>query len=148
VVDNAQVSNEAGSAPGEEPGRPVVPSDALAEPTFQRAGFGREGYRVDEVDAFVDQLGPALENDPPAMAPYEVADHRFAVVRWRKGYSLRGVDEYLAHAQEVLRTRHGDDPVASLSGRVDDRRHFPTGWIYIAALVLIIVIVGVAVTQL
>jgi hypothetical protein len=82
------------------------------------------------------------------MAPYEVADQRFTVARWRKGYSLRGVDAYLAHAQEVLRSRHGDDTVASLTGRVDDRRHFPTGWIYIAALVLVVVIIGVAVTQL
>jgi hypothetical protein len=148
VVDNAQVSNEAGSAPDEQPEPPGLPSDVLAEPTFGKAGFGREGYRVDEVDAFVRQLQEALRSERPAMAPYEVADHRFGVVRWRKGYSLRGVDDYLAHAQEVLRTRHGDDPVASLAGRVDDRRHFPTGWIYIAALVLIIVIVGVAVTQL
>jgi hypothetical protein len=152
VVENAEVSSEAGSAPGEEPTEPVGPAgspvDELAQPAFRRAGFGREGYRVDEVDDFVRQLQGALESDPPAMAPYEVADHRFGVVRWRNGYSLRGVDEYLAHAQEVLRTRHGDDPVASLAGRVDDRRHFPTGWIYIVALVLILVIVGVALTQL
>jgi hypothetical protein len=147
VVDNAEVSNEAGSARSEEPAARVVGSGELAEPAFRRAGLGREGYRVDEVDAFVAQLRTALDSEPPAMAPYEVADHRFRVVRWRKGYSLRGVDEYLADAEEVLRTRHGDDPVASLAGRLDDRRHFPTGWIYIAALVLIVLIVGVAISQ-
>jgi hypothetical protein len=147
VVDNAHVSNEAGSAPSEEAGHAVAPSGELAEPTFGRAGLGREGYRVDEVDLFVRRLRGALESDPPAMAPYEVADHRFRVVRWRAGYTLRGVDEYLAHAQDVLRVRHGDDPVATLSGSNDGRRHFPTGWIYIAALVLIVVIVVVAVSQ-
>ncbi|MDX6327094.1 MAG: hypothetical protein QOK15_3448 [Nocardioidaceae bacterium] len=142
------MSNEAGSAPGAEPGHPGAPGDELAEPTFRRAGLGREGYRVDEVDAFVRQLKEALRSERPAMAPYEVADHRFQVVRWRKGYSLRGVDDFLTHAQDVLRIRHGDDPVASLAGRVEDRRHFPTGWIYIVALVLIVVIIGVALTQL
>jgi hypothetical protein len=148
VVENAHVSDAAGSAPDEEFGQPNVPNDELAEPAFRRAGPGREGYQVDEVDAFVRQLRDALQSDRPAMAPYEVADHRFAVVRWRKGYSLREVDDYLADAQDVLRVRHGDDPIASLEGRVDDRRHFPTGWIYILALVLIVVIVGVALTQL
>jgi hypothetical protein len=151
VIDNAQVSSDAGSTRDEGPAGQVGADgadDELGAPAFKAAGFGREGYRVDEVDAFVRQAHVALESDPPAMAPYEVADQRFTVVRWRKGYSLRGVDEYLAHVQEVLRARRGDDPLASLTGRVDDRRHFPTGWIYILALVLIIVIVGVAVTQL
>jgi hypothetical protein len=147
VVENAHVSNDAGAVPDDEPGRPVLGRDGLAEPTFRRAGLGREGYRVDEVDLFVRRLRAALEHEPPTMAPYEVADHRFGVVRWRKGYALRAVDEYLARAQEVLRERHGDDPMATLSGRVDDRRHFPTGWIYVAALVLIVIIIAVAVTQ-
>ena len=138
MVDNAQVSSsEAEPAPDEN----------ADFPTLRRAGFGREGYRVDEVDAFLDTLQRAMESDPPTMAPYEVADHRFGVVRWRKGYALRDVDEYLARAQEVLRTRHGDDPVADLPGRVEDRRHFPTGWIYIVALVLIVLIVVAAISQ-
>ena len=137
MVDNAQVSSEAEPAPEENHPRP----------TLRRAGFGREGYRVDEVDTFLESLQRALASDPPAMAPYEVADHRFGVVRWRKGYALRDVDEYLAQAQDELRTRHGDDPVADLPGRVEDRRHFPTGWIYIVALVLIVLIVAAAISQ-
>jgi len=134
VVDNRGVSNET-------VGR-------LPEPAFPTAGFGREGYRMTEVDEYVGQLRRALASDPPAMAPYEVADQRFAVTRWRKGYALRAVDDYLNQAKELLRTRHGDDPVASLEGRVEDRRHFPTGWIYLAAVVLAVLIVGVAITLL
>lgn len=146
MADNAHVSNDAGAAPRQEP-EADDGSAGLPEPTFRRAGFGREGYRVDEVDTFVHRVRGGLDSNPPTMAPYEVADERFGVVRWRAGYSLRDVDHYLARAQEVLRARHGDDPVAALTGRLDDRRHVPTGWIYIAALVLAVLIVAVAVSQ-
>ena len=122
--------------------------DRLPEPAFPNAGFGREGYLASEVDEYVGQLRAALDSDPPAMAPYEVADQQFAVSRWRKGYALRPVDGYLSRAQELLRARHGDDPVATLEGQREDHRHFPTGWIYLVALVLVVVIVGVALTQL
>ena len=132
-MDNRQVSNAV---------------DRLPEPAFPKAGFGREGYLVAEVDEYVGHLRQALDSEPPAMAPYEVADQRFAVTRWRKGYSLRAVDDYLAQAQTLLRSRHGDDPVAGLEGRREDHRHFPTGWIYLVALTLAALIVVVAVTQL
>ncbi len=120
----------------------------LPEPAFPLAKLGREGYRVSEVDEYVGQLRAALDSHPPAMAPYEVADQRFDVTRWGKGYALRAVDDYLTQAQELLRARHGDDPVAALEGRGEDHRHFPTGWIYLVALLLVLLIVGVALTQL
>jgi len=120
----------------------------LPAPAFPAAGIGREGYLVPEVDEYVGQLRRALDSRPPAMAPYEVADQRFTVTRWRKGYSLRAVDEYLGQAQSLLRDRHGNDPVAALEGEPDLHRHFPTGWIYLVALGLVVVIVAVAVSQL
>ena len=120
----------------------------LPEPSFSTAGLAREGYRTEAVDEFVDQLRRAVTHDPPTMAPYEVADQRFPVVRWAAGYDLREVDEYLDAARRVLRERHGQDAVASLEGREPEPKHFPTEWIYLVALVLIVAIVVFAVTQL
>ncbi len=122
-----------------------VDNDQLPEPEWKQAGLGRVGYRADDVDAFVASVRRALEHEPPGMAPYEVADQRFAATRFGRGYDMRGVDDYLDRAQETLRARHGD-AVASLEGREQPApRHLPTWWIYLIALVLAAAIVTVAV---
>ena len=82
------------------------------------------------------------------MAPYEVADQRFAGVRFRRGYAMKPVDEYLEGAQRTLRERHGEDAVAGIAGHETERRHFPTIWIYLVAAVLVVVIVVFGITQL
>jgi DivIVA domain-containing protein len=120
----------------------------LPAPDFPHTGLGREGYSIAEVDEFVAELERALRHDPPTMAPYEVADQRFRTVRVRGGYRMREVDDYLDAARDELRSRRGADAISGLEGSSVEAKHFPTIWIYLAALVLIVVIVGFAISQL
>ena len=82
------------------------------------------------------------------MAPYEIADQRFKVTRFGRRYALRVVDEFLDTGQERLRERHGEDAVANLEGRAPEPRHVRTGWIYLVALVLIVLMATSSSTQL
>ena len=134
MVDNRDVDDN----PGRE----------LPAPDFPSAPLGREGYSPAEVDEFVAALGRALQHDPPTLAPYEVDDQRFKVKRVGSRYAMREVDDYLDRAHELLRDRHGHDAVAALEGHGTAPKHFPTWWIYLIALVLIVLLVGFALTQL
>ncbi len=120
----------------------------LPEPDFPAAGWGREGYDADQVDEFVGELRRSLRHEPPAMAPYEVTDQRFAVRRRGRGYALRPVDDYLDRVQALLRERHGADAVASLEGHSTPPEHFPTWWIYLLALLIVAAIVVLTVLAL
>jgi len=120
----------------------------LPEPEFPTTRWGARGYRCEEVDSFLDGLRRAMRSDPPGMAPYEVVDQRFAGVRFRRGYAMRPVDEYLDTAQRTLRDRHGEDAVAGIAGHATEPRHFPTIWIYLVAAVLVVAIVVFGITQL
>lgn len=120
----------------------------LPEPDFPSSGWVREGYDADQVDAFVAELVRSLRHEPPTMAPYEVADRRFAVRRRGRGYALRPVDDYLDQAQAVLRERHGGDAVASLEGHSTPPEHFPTWWIYLLALAVVVAVVVFTLGQL
>jgi hypothetical protein len=94
------------------------------------------------VDAFLADLQRALRQDPPTMAPYEVADRRFSVVRGKAGYAMRPVDEYLDRAQEVLRARRGpDDPLGRVQGREPPKASRAARWVYAAAAALVVTIV-------
>jgi hypothetical protein len=123
------------------PDGPDVTSAELPEAALPAAGLLREGYDAEAVDRFLAELRRALLHEPPAMAPYEVADQRFRVSRSGRRYALRPVDEHLETAQEVLRRRHGADAVAGVQGRLPEPRHVPTWWIYLLALVLVALIV-------
>ena len=121
---------------------------AADAPDLPGCRFLTEGYAADEVDEFVDQLRRSLRHDPPAMAPYEVADARFKVTRMGRRYALRPVDDYLESAQAALRARHGEDAVAEVEGRVAEERHVSTLWIYLVGLAVVVAVVIFAVTQL
>ena len=58
------------------------------------------------------------------------------------------VDELLASGQTVLRDRHDTDAVANLEGRASEPRHFPTLWIYLVAVVLVVAMLVFVLTQL
>jgi hypothetical protein len=120
----------------------------LPDPNFPSASWAREGYSAAEVDEFVAELQVALTKDPPTMAPYEIADQRFRVTRFGRRYALREVDDFLDTGQERLRERHGEDAVANLEGRAPEPRHVRTGWIYLVALVLIVLMAIFVITQL
>jgi hypothetical protein len=118
------------------------------DPDFPTTRWGARGYRCEDVDSFVEQLRRAQRSEPPAMAPYEVVDQRFAGVRFRRGYAMKPVDEYLDTAQRTLREKHGEDAVAGIEGHATEPRHFPTIWIYAFAAVLVVAIVVFGVTLL
>jgi hypothetical protein len=139
VQDNRRVTDDV------DPG---LPEPVLPDPVLASASWGREGYRVGEVDAFVVELRTALQRQPPTIAPYEVADRRFKVSRFGRRYALKEVDDFLDLAQARVREVHGEDAVANVEGRAPEPRHFPTGWIYLVALVLVAVMVAFLVTQL
>lgn len=120
----------------------------LPDPQLPDATWGREGYAAGEVDEFTDRLRQALRRDPPAMAPYEVADERFKVTRVGRRYQPKAVDDYLDAGQRLLRERHGEDAVAKLEGQVPQPRHFPTVWIYAVALLLVAIMVVFTLTQM
>jgi hypothetical protein len=143
VPHNRRVDDDRGTPPDAE-----VPGTDLPDAQLPRSTWAREGYDASEVDAFVLRLRQALRQDPPAMAPYEVVDERFKVTRFGRRYRLQEVDDLLDTGQRLLRERHGDDAVANLEGREPQPRHFPTGWIYAVALVLVAAMVLFAVTQL
>ncbi len=130
--------------------RPVIDEagTGLPDPDLPSVSWAREGYSAAEVDELVTALRRALTQDPPTMAPYEIADQRFKVTRFGRRYALRAVDEFLAQAQERLRERHGEDAVAHLEGRAPEPRHVRTGWIYLVALVLVVLMAIFLITQL
>jgi hypothetical protein len=106
-----------------------------------------QGYDRAQVDAFLAELHRALRQDRPTMAPYEVADQRFSVVRGKAAYAMRPVDEYLDRAQELLRARRGpDDPLAAVEGREVPEVSHAARWVYAVAAVLVVAIVVVVLT--
>ena len=82
-------------------------------PRFRRAPLGTRGYALDEVDAFVAMLMPALRAEPQA-PPLSAAD-----VGWvtfgkapmgARGYDVADVDAFLDEAERELRARETDTP--------------------------------------
>src|SRR5699024_2180390 len=65
----------------------------------------REGYDLDAVDDFVDRVIDALDGrgGPNALAPEQIENEEFKVVRMREGYSMDDVDDWLDAAAAELR---------------------------------------------
>ncbi|WP_129668666.1 VOC family protein [Phytoactinopolyspora endophytica] len=69
----------------------------------------REGYDLDTVDDFVDQVIDALDGRSGAkgITPERIEAEEFKVVRMREGYSMDDVDDWLdAAAAELRKKRH------------------------------------------
>lgn len=78
------------------------------EPEFRTVRM-REGYDLDAVDDFVDQVIEALEGRPAGkgITPERIESEEFKVVRMREGYSMDDVDDWLdAAAAELRKRRH------------------------------------------
>lgn len=114
---------------------------------FPRTRFPRRGYDCSQVEDFLHEAERALRHTPPAMAPYEVQDARFRGVRFRQGYDMVAVDERMEELHATLREAHGDDSVGSIQGHESVRQHRAAFWIYVGAAVLVVLIVGFALTQ-
>ncbi|WP_281352424.1 DivIVA domain-containing protein [Phytoactinopolyspora alkaliphila] len=83
--------------------------DAVAvsrEPEFRTVRM-REGYDLDAVDDFVDQVIDALDGRPggKGITPDRIESEEFKVVRMREGYSMDDVDDWLDAAAAELRKR-------------------------------------------
>jgi catechol 2,3-dioxygenase-like lactoylglutathione lyase family enzyme len=75
------------------------------DPTF-RTRRVREGYDLDEVDDFVDQVLDVLEGKTGAsssLSPEAIESYEFRVVRFRECYSMDDVDDWLDAAAGELR---------------------------------------------
>jgi DivIVA domain-containing protein len=89
----------------------------------------RHGYAMDAVDAFLDEAvaahlalgtenhdletrrvaGSEVPGGPASarvMGPDAVREARFELVRWREGYSIEEVDEFLVQLEHSLRELH------------------------------------------
>ncbi|NEE03689.1 DivIVA domain-containing protein [Phytoactinopolyspora halotolerans] len=78
------------------------------EPEFRTVRM-REGYDLDAVDDFVDQVIDALDGRPggKGITPERIEAEEFKVVRMREGYSMDDVDDWLdAAAAELRKKRH------------------------------------------
>jgi DivIVA domain-containing protein len=69
----------------------------------------REGYNVQQVDAFLERIRVALENieqrpgSPVGLTPAEVQGARFGVTKFRAGYDQDEVDGVLDAVVSTLR---------------------------------------------
>ena len=73
-------------------------------PSFRRVRW-REGYSIEEVDAFVERVEEALRSPSPSMSADDVSGVTFTAVRLREGYSMQDVDGWLDQAESALRAR-------------------------------------------
>ena len=121
---------------------PLPPADFPVSP------LGREGYCAAEVDPFIARLLRAMRSDPPTSSAQEVAEQRFTVKRFGRRYSLREVDDYLDLAAGLLGGPQARGAAAGSAAPGSGPRHFPTIWIYLTALLLILVVVGFAISRL
>ena len=129
--------------------------------TTLRPGFrtvtGREGYDVEEVDAFVARLESALGRQPPAITAEEVAAQRFAPVRLRRGYDMADVDDFLDKVTAELHRRQVQasgmnapwelsSAYAGAPGSNDHGSPYPA-WVRVAAIVALVALVALAMSQ-
>ena len=66
----------------------------LDPPRFTGRSFG-EGYRVDEVDEYVDRVLTAISRQDGSITPEEVMHHRFTPTRFGGSYDMDEVDNWL-----------------------------------------------------
>lgn len=72
----------------------------------------REGYTLDEVDAFIGRAVRSLGSPVPTLTAQDVRDVRFTPVRLRQGYEMAEVDAYLDDLEQHLEARQRARPPA------------------------------------
>ena len=72
----------------------------------------REGYTLDEVDAFIARAVRSLGSPVPTLTAQDVRDVRFTPVRMRQGYEMAEVDAYLDDLEQHLVARERTHPSA------------------------------------
>lgn len=83
--------------------------DRLTRPSFTTVMF-REGYAMEQVDAFIERAAQSLGTATPTVRPEDVRAVQFAPVRLREGYDMAEVDAYLDELEQHLAERVKDQP--------------------------------------
>ena len=83
--------------------------DRLTRPSFTTVMF-REGYAMEQVDAFIARAAQSLGAATPTVRPEDVRAVQFAPVRLREGYDMAEVDAYLDELEQHLAERVKDQP--------------------------------------
>lgn len=65
----------------------------------------REGYDIDQVDAFVERAAAALDGTGALVAPADVLNARFKATKFAEGYDQDAVDDLLDQVVLSLRAR-------------------------------------------
>lgn len=73
----------------------------------------REGYTLDEVDAFIGRAVRSLGSPAPTLTAQDVRDVRFTPVRMRQSYEMSEVDAYLDDLEQHLEARQRNLPPAA-----------------------------------
>jgi DivIVA domain-containing protein len=85
----------------------------LLETAKSRLALGFPGYRISDVDSFLDGVLVALRGGEPP-SPADVRAVTFPLTKWRSGYAQRDVDRLIGELAQLVRRPgpDGDDPLA------------------------------------
>lgn len=78
------------------------------------------GYRIQDVDSFLDGVLAALRSGEPP-APEDVRAASFPLTKWRTGYAPRDVDRLIGELAQLLRGPGSDAGVALAVRKLVDR---------------------------
>jgi DivIVA domain-containing protein len=85
----------------------------LLETAKRRLALGFPGYRIPDVDSFLDGVLAAVRGGEPP-SPSELRAVTFPLTKWRSGYAQRDVDRLIGELAQLVRGpgSDGDDPLA------------------------------------
>jgi DivIVA domain-containing protein len=103
----------------------------LLETAKDRLGRSIPGYRISDVDSFLDGVLAALRGgDPPR--PSYVRTVTFPLTNWRAGYAPRNVDRLIGELAQLVRRAESDADaplaVRMLVDRIENSRFDTTHW--------------------
>ena len=80
-------------------------------PSSHQAAFTvtrwRESYSIDDVDDFLAEIGPLLQDSlPNPELAARISDVRFALARLRPGYDMVEIDDHLEHVMALASQGH------------------------------------------
>lgn len=100
-------SPDAGHSGAERQGTGTARADLarqVLESRFAITKF-RQGYRIDDVDMFLDELVAGLQSGSPTDELLaQISQAKFAATRWRSGYDCDIVDNFLDQIADSLKT--------------------------------------------
>jgi DivIVA domain-containing protein len=103
----------------------------LLETAKDRLAKDLPGYRMSDVDSFLDGVLAALRGGEPP-SPSDVRAVTFPLTKWRAGYAQRDVDRLVGELAQLV-TKPGSDAdvplaVRKLADRIENSRFAATRW--------------------